>query len=178
MTLHICVCHDEPSIPWTSSIPQMLDRHHATYRHSSPISTPSTQNSIMSPSVKAIVMRLPRLDLSRNELFQLSVYSIYVSCSANVVASLMNRKWTPTPRLTPKDVKTTYLHLHDIQHDAWVRAKDMNRIEKELLQTILRDCGVEEELWNVDIIRPAGPTAGLRLESPTTPHHSSGDGEV
>lgn len=122
-------------------------------------------------------MALPRLDLSLNEIFQLSVYSIYVSPSATVVASLMNQKWTPKPRLTTKDVKTTYLYLHDTEHDAWVRAKNMNRMEKELLRTILRDCGVEEKLWNVDVVRPVGPTAGLRLESPTALVHSTRDGE-
>ncbi|MCJ1464358.1 hypothetical protein MMC07_002971 [Pseudocyphellaria aurata] len=132
----------------------------------------------MSPSLQRIVIGSPRRDLSPNELFQLSVYSIYVSSSAWTVASLMNRKWTPTPRLTVKDVQATYLHMHDVEHDAWIRAKNMNRMEKELLQTILRDCGVKEELWNVDMIRPVGPTAALRLESPTAPHRSTGDGEV
>ena len=125
-----------------------------------------------------MVMSLPRLDLSPNEFFQLSVYYIYVFTSETKVASLMNRKWAPKPRMTTKDVKTTYLHLHDTEHVEWIRAKNMNRNEKELLRTILRDCGVEEELWNADVIRPVGPIAGLRLESPTVPESSSRDEEV
>lgn len=54
----------------------------------------------------------------------------------------------------------------------------MNRMEKQLLETILKDCGVEERLWNVDVVRPVGATAGLRLESPTAHEHSSRNGEV
>lgn len=124
---------------------------------------------------KPIVMQKPRLDLSHSELFLLSVYCIYVSPSAISVASLMNRKCEIKTRLTKKDVTTTYQHLHDTEHDAWVRAKDMNRVEKDLLRTIMRDCGVEEILWNVDVIRPVGATAGLRLVSPTAPQYSSRD---
>lgn len=127
---------------------------------------------------KPIVMALPRLDLSTHQLFQLSVYSIYVSHSAARVASLMNQKWAPKRILTTRDVKTTYLHLHDTEHEAWVRAKNMNTMEKELLETVLRDCGVEEKLWNVDIVRPVGPMASLRIESPTAQEHSSRDGKV
>lgn len=111
-------------------------------------------------------------------LVQLSVYNIYVSSYPTVVASLMNQKWAPEPRLTAKDVKITYLHLHDTMHEAWVRAKDMNRMEKELLKTILKDCGVEEELWDVDVVKPVGPTAGLRVGSPTVPQRSSGSRKV
>ena len=132
----------------------------------------------MPPRYQAIVMTLPRLDLSPNELFQLSVYHIYVFTSATKVASLMNRKWAPKPRMTTRDVKATYMYLHDTEHAAWIRAKNMNRNEKELLRTILRDCGVQEELWTADVIRPVGPTAGLRLESPTVPESSSRNEEA
>lgn len=129
----------------------------------------------MAQPEKPIVMPKPRLNLSHFELFLLSVYSIYVSPSATVVASLMNRKWEIKPRLTAKDVTNTYQHLHDTEHDAWVRAKDMNREEKDLLRTMLIECGVKEILWNVDVVRPVGPTAGVRLVSPTAPQFSSRD---
>lgn len=123
----------------------------------------------MAPPIKPLIKVVPRLDLSPSHLFQLSVYSIYVSSSPSAVASLLNAHLKLKPRLTTSDVKSTYLHLHDTEDEAWVRAKDMNRLERELLRTILRNCGVEEKFWNVDIVKPVKPTAGLRLESPIMP---------
>lgn len=182
VNLHTSVCHDELNIPWTSfNTLDSSQASHSIWTLPSPtlfLLKSINSNTIMSRRLKTTVMAMPRLDLSLNELFQISVYSIYVSPSPTVVASLMNQKWTPKPRLTTQDVRTTYLHLHDTEHDVWVRAKNMNRMEKQLLETILKDCGVEERLWNVDVVRPVGATAGLRLESPTAHEHSSRNGEV
>ena len=88
----------------------------------------------------------------------------------------------PEPKLTEEDVKITYLHLHDTQHPAWVKAKDMNRAEKELLRTILEDCGVPKKLWDTDIVKPIRSMAQLRLETPSQSEfdceHRGGDEDV
>ena len=40
----------------------------------------------------------------------------------------------------------------------------MNRMEKDLLRTILKKCGVPREEWDIDIVHPLGPMAFMRLE--------------
>ncbi len=55
------------------------------------------------------------------------------------------------------------MNLHDTEHAMWIRAKDMNRTEKELLRSMLGDYGVANQLLNVDIIKPVAPTACLRV---------------
>lgn len=112
------------------------------------------------PTHNSIRMR-PRLDLSLDELFKLCLYSIYLSPSPTVVASVLNQRLKPVPRLTTKDVMVTYLHLHDCEHESWMRARDMNKLEKELLCNILAREGVEAELLNVDLIQPVGPVGCL-----------------
>lgn len=122
----------------------------------------------MSSRPKAIDSPTTRLDLSASQLFYLSVYSIYVHKSPRVVRTLVNQL-NPKPKLTLKEIESTYIYLHDTEHEAWVRAKDMNRDEKELLRTILQDCGVKPSRWNVEVIQPVRSMAGLRLKSPTQP---------
>ena len=112
------------------------------------------------PTHNSIRMR-PRLDLSPDALFKLSLYSIYLSPSPTVVASVLNQRLTPVPRLTTNDVMVTYLYLHDSEHESWVRAKDRNKLEKELLRDILAQEGVEAELLDVELIRPVGPISCL-----------------
>lgn len=91
---------------------------------------------------------------------------MYVSSSPTTVGDLVNQL-NPVPKLTPKDVASTYLHLHDTEHATWVRVKDMNKAEKDLLRNILQNCGVHEKLWRVDVIQPMRGLAGLRLVSPS-----------
>lgn len=43
----------------------------------------------------------------------------------------------------------------------------MSESEKEHLAVIMKDCGAKKERWDVDLIRPIGQTAHLRLMSPT-----------
>jgi hypothetical protein len=111
--------------------------------------------------------QLARLDLSAEQLLYLSVYKIYVSTSNHVIKLLLNRKFCIDPKLSRKDVSVTYMHLHDTEHTMWIRARSMNEAEKEHLATIMKDCGVEKERWDTNLIRPVGQTAQLRLVSPT-----------
>ena len=75
----------------------------------------------------------PRIDLSDNILFRLSLYYIYVSPETWKVASLLNQLHKLRPGIATQEVKSTYLHLHDTEHDMWVRAKDMARSESSFL---------------------------------------------
>ena len=65
----------------------------------------------------------PRLDLSGGELLKLSIFRIYLSPNPTVVASVLNQRLAPTPRLTTEDILITCLHLHDVEHASWNRAK-------------------------------------------------------
>ena len=107
----------------------------------------------------------PRLDLNGEALFKLSLFSIYLSPNTTVVASVLNQRLKPQPRLTTDDVIFTYLYLHDNEHPMWTRARDMNRLEKKLLKSMLAQEGVEKELLEVDTIRPVGPVGCLRTSS-------------
>lgn len=107
----------------------------------------------------------PRLDLNSEALFKLSVFSIYLSPSPTVVASVLNQRLSPQPRLTTDDVIVTYLYLHDNEHPAWIRARHMNRSERELLRSILCEEGVEKELREIEVIRSVGPIGCRRTSS-------------
>lgn len=99
----------------------------------------------------------PRLDLASDILFRLSLYSIYLSPNPVVVASVLNQRLKPTPRLTSHDIIVTYVHLHDTENELWARARDMNQREKESLRAILEQEGVEEKFLSVE------PSAQLGL---------------
>ena len=103
----------------------------------------------------------PRVDLDDEALFTLSLFSIYLSPSPTVVASVLNQRLKPRPRLTTEDVIATYLYLHDNEHPLWTRARDMNRSEKHLLRSFLNKEGLEKELLDVEIIQPVGPIGCL-----------------
>lgn len=118
----------------------------------------STKASPLPNSIKI----QPRLDLRSDILFKLSLFSIYLSSSPTVVASVLNQRFSPKPRVTTEDVIVTYLHLHDNEHPSWTRARDMNRSDKELLRALLRQEGLEKALLDVEIIQPLGPIGCLR----------------
>jgi hypothetical protein len=118
----------------------------------------STKASPLPKSIKT----QPRLDLRYDVLFKLSLFSIYLSSSPTVVASVLNQRLSPKPRVTTEDVIVTYLYLHDNEHPSWVKARDMNRSEKELLRALLGEEGLEKALLEVRIIQPVGPIGCLR----------------
>ncbi|CAF9938741.1 hypothetical protein IMSHALPRED_001072 [Imshaugia aleurites] len=106
----------------------------------------------------------PRKDLSDKILFRLSLYYIYVSPETWKVASLLNQLHNLKPGIATQEVRATYLHLHDTEHEMWVRAKDTARNEPEELKRILRDeIGLEPERWNVRVVKPVMAMAALRL---------------
>lgn len=105
-----------------------------------------------------------RKDLSNKELFRLSLYYIYVTPKTCHVASLLNQLHGIQPGIATQEVRSTYYHLHDIEHPMWVRAKDMARNESDELKRILRDeIGVERERWDVRVVKPVMEMARLRL---------------
>lgn len=67
------------------------------------------------------------------------------------------------PKLTTNDVEATYINLHDTENEIWVRAKNMNQAETELLKCMLADSGVRKTVQDSDLLKTAGPTACLRL---------------
>lgn len=106
----------------------------------------------------------PRMDLSHNILFRLSLYYIYVSPETWKVASLLNQLHKLNPGIATQEVKSTYLHLQDTEHPVWVRAKDMARKEPDELKRIMRDeIGMGRERWDVRVVNPVMAMAGLRL---------------
>lgn len=106
----------------------------------------------------------PRMDLSDNHLFRLSLYYIYVSPQTWQVASLLNQLHKLKPGIATQEVKSTYLHLHDTEHPMWVRAKDMARKEPGELKRILRDeIGLGRDRWDVSVVQPLMAMARLRL---------------
>ena len=106
----------------------------------------------------------PRKDLSSNILFRLSLYYIYVSPKTWQVASLLNQLHKIEPGIATEEVKSTYLHLHDTEHEVWVRAKDMARKEPDELKRILRDeIGMEPDRWDIRVVKPVMAMARLRL---------------
>lgn len=119
----------------------------------------------MAPILRSTSQNLPRLDLTQDQLFHLCIFYIYISVSAETVATLLNEYFRPRLILTDKNVRDTYLHLHDTENAVWIRAKDMNRTEKELLKSILRNYGVGNQLLEVDVIKPVAPMACLRVRS-------------
>ena len=118
--------------------------------------------STMAGPLPNSINTVPRLDLHDEILFKLSLFSIYLSPNPTVVASLLNQRLCPKPRLTTEDVIVTYLYLHDTQHASWVRARDMNRLEKEHLRALLSQEGLEKKLLDVEVIQPVGPIGCLR----------------
>ncbi len=117
----------------------------------------------MAPILRSTSQNHPRLDLTQDELFHLCIFYIYVSVSAEAVATLMNKCFRPRLILTDKNVQDTYLHLHDTENETWIRAKDMNRREKEMLKNILSTHGVGHQLLEVDVVKPVAPMACLRV---------------
>jgi hypothetical protein len=117
----------------------------------------------MAPILRSTSQNQPRLDLTQDELFHLCIFYIYVSVSAEAVATLMNKCFRPRLTLTDKNVQDTYLHLHDTENEMWIRAKDMNRREKEMLKSILSTHGVGHQLLEVDVIKPVASMACLRV---------------
>lgn len=106
----------------------------------------------------------PRMDLSNNLLFRLSLYYIFVSPETWQVASLLNQLHKIAPGIATQEVKSTYLGLHDTEHPMWVRAKDMARQEPDELKRIMRDeIGLGGERWDVRVVNPVMPMAMLRL---------------
>lgn len=100
---------------------------------------------------------------SHHQLFYLAFLRIYVSISYKTVASHFNRCFDLRPPLTARDCGTIYLDLHDSEHSAWVRARDMNRQEAELLRTMMQNLGLARKRWDVDLIQPAGLTTCYRI---------------
>lgn len=80
-----------------------------------------------------------------------------------MVATHFSRCFQLRPPLTAEDCSTIYLELHDSEHGGWVRARDMNRQETELLRTMMQDLGVARKRWDVDMIQPVGHTTCYRI---------------
>ena len=63
--------------------------------------------------------------------------------------------------MTPKDCQTTYLHLHNTEDESWKRARDLNRQEPGQLKAMMEILGLPRSQWEVDFVRPVGPTSML-----------------
>ena len=86
-----------------------------------------------------------------------------MSAFYNIVASYLNRWFLLRLKLTAEDCSTIYLDLHDSGHNAWVRARDMNRQEAALLRTMMQNLGMARKRWDVDVIQPVGGMACYRI---------------
>lgn len=104
-----------------------------------------------------------RHDLSPHQLFYLSFLRVYVSTSYRTVATHFNRNFEALPALEPVDCSATYLHLHDSEHESWMRARNMNREEPELLKVMLQFLGVAKKRWDAELILPVGPMGCCRV---------------
>ncbi|KAI4246540.1 MAG: hypothetical protein L6R40_001903 [Gallowayella cf. fulva] len=101
--------------------------------------------------------------LPDHQLFYLAFLRIYVSTSYRTVASHLNRYFELQPPLTAAECSTLYLELHDTEHERWMRARDMNRQETELLKTMMQDLGLTKKRWDVDLIQPVGSATCYRV---------------
>ncbi|KAL9031857.1 MAG: hypothetical protein Q9196_000171 [Gyalolechia fulgens] len=104
-----------------------------------------------------------RLDFSSYQLFYLAFLRIYVATSYRTVASYFNRSFDVQPRLRTKDCYATYLDLHDSKHESWVRARNMNKEEPELLKIMMEVSGLPRRRWDADFIHPVGPMGCYRV---------------
>ncbi|KAL8989425.1 MAG: hypothetical protein Q9177_001684 [Variospora cf. flavescens] len=120
-------------------------------------------------STTTIARQLPskgtiRHDLTPHQLFYLSFLRVYVSNSYRTIATHFNRNFEAHPAaLTPKDCSATYLGLHDSEHESWIRARNMNREEPELLKVMMQFLGVAKRRWDVELISPVGPMGCCRV---------------
>lgn len=103
-----------------------------------------------------------RHDLTPHQLFYLSFLRIYVTASPRTVAFHFNRTFDPQQPLMARDSVATYINLHNSEHESWIRARDMNREEPELLKIMIQFLGLPRKRWDLDLIQPVGPMACLR----------------
>lgn len=95
-------------------------------------------------------------DLNDYQLFYLAFLHIYVSHYYGTVASHFNRHFDLRPPLRAKQCENIYEQLHDTQHRAWAKAKDMNRKETDRLRVMMEILGLPRVRWDVDLIQPVG----------------------
>lgn len=105
-----------------------------------------------------------RHDLTCHQLFYLSFLRVYVSPSYRTIASRFNRCFIEVqPPLKSKECEATYLNLHDSEHESWIRVRDMNREEPELLKIMMEVLGLARDRWDVGLILPVGPMGCYRV---------------
>ena len=124
------------------------------------------------------------LGFEKHLLFKLCLYYSYGPDNTQDVASLFNSNYEGLRKVSAKQVKDAYLYMHDMEHDSYKLARDLNRknpqqcryftkAEADDLQdsantpfavkNILKDeLHFSADRLREPIIKPSKPMAGVR----------------
>ncbi|KAK0507956.1 hypothetical protein JMJ35_009845 [Cladonia borealis] len=109
-------------------------------------------------------------------LFKLCLYYSYGPDKIQEITALFNKNHEQ--RISNKQLKDAYLHMHDIKHDSYKLARDINRKNPEKLKNILKDeLNYTADRLREPIIKPSKPMAAIRKSRSIKRKKKSGGGD-
>ena len=79
-------------------------------------------------------------------LFKLCLYYSFGPENMQESATLFNKNYKGLRKITAKQLKDVYFHMHNIMHESYERARDLNRTDP-------RQCGYSQRMLKLMIFK-------------------------